>query len=421
MVFSLSFYILKTQTNLVPNWSFEDYTDCPNSTGAECDNLTRLVYKLKDWRCIYNKDSSPDYINNCSSNWGLNNLYGFQDAKTGDGYIAARFGHFFFPDTFFLNESFQCTLKDTLKFNKTYCVEFYVSLTDKAYLAKSNFGAFFSFNHFFLNSYYNPNLGVFSSFFFDSIPQVENPLGQFLSDKINWTKINGSFVAKGGESNLTLGFFGQNSIYDTLTVSQDVFLANFSTYYIDDVSVEEVINAQAGEDKVINCGDTVVIGADSAIGATYQWFPSAGLVNDKVAFAQAHPTITTTYVLQKTQCKVITYDTVIVTVNGKCPIINQDIDDLVIPNVFTPNQDGVNDVWQFNLGIGNTLKSLHIYNRWGNLVAEILEATKLTGVRWDGYTTAGEPCSEGVYYFTLEVNTPDKGIVKLNGYVSLMR
>jgi len=81
-----------------------------------------------------------------------------------------------------------------------------------------------------------------------------------------------------------------------------------------------------------------------------------------------------------------------------------------LPNVFTPNGDGTNDVFSFTLKNG-TVKTFAVYNRWGNLVAEVLEATKLTGAAWDGYTTAGEPCNDGVYFYVLEY-TDAKGELK---------
>lgn len=416
IAFSLSFNILKAQTNLVPNWSFEDYTECPNGSSKDCIYLNSTITFVNDWRCAFTKLSTPDYFNACAinTNYGFSNPVGFQFPKSGNAYLG---GGYYSKFNLFNLEYIQTTLKDTLQKNKQYCVEFYLSLAEKSMYFKKNAGAFFSKNSFILN-------GTSIPVYIDSVPQIISPSNQLLNSTSDWMKISGGFIAEGGETNMTIGFFGYQNAYDTTRVfdySENKIYYTDNYYYIDDVSVEEVINAQAGADKLINCGDTIIIGADSAIGATYQWFPSAGLVNDKAAFAQAHPTITTTYVLQKTQCKVITYDTVVVTVNGKCPIINQDIDDIIIPNVFTPNQDGVNDVWQFNLGIGNTLKSLHIYNRWGNLVASRTSVTKLTHVSWDGYTTSGEPCSEGVYYYTLEVNTPDKGVVKLNGYVSLVK
>ena len=64
----------------------------------------------------------------------------------------------------------------------------------------------------------------------------------------------------------------------------------------------------------------------------------------------------------------------------------------IIPNVFSPDGDGINDVFFIN----NTCLEgflLEIYNRWGT---KIYEST-LGG--WDGYTTAGKPADDGTYFY----------------------
>ena len=112
-------------------------------------------------------------------------------------------------------------------------------------------------------------------------------------------------------------------------------------------------------------------------------------------------------------------NTVKVKVTNTCPYINY-LDDFKIPNVFTPNGDNTNDVWQFTLGFGNNLKSLHIYDRWGlEILIDNIE-TK-TMMHWDGRTTAGEACTAGVYFYTLEYSNVLDEHKKLNGYITLIR
>ena len=82
-----------------------------------------------------------------------------------------------------------------------------------------------------------------------------------------------------------------------------------------------------------------------------------------------------------------------------------------IPNVFTPNGDGINDLFDFRLG--NRLEQcseIRIFNRWGALVFESRENSHI----WDGRTFTGAECAGGVYFFTLSVNgTSYKGNVTL--------
>ncbi len=66
------------------------------------------------------------------------------------------------------------------------------------------------------------------------------------------------------------------------------------------------------------------------------------------------------------------------------------------PNVITPNNDGVNDLWEFG---GSSEGNLEIINRWGNTVYSE-----------DGYSFSwdGGDCSDGVYYFTYTSETFNK-------------
>ncbi len=88
---------------------------------------------------------------------------------------------------------------------------------------------------------------------------------------------------------------------------------------------------------------------------------------------------------------------------------------LLIPNVFTPNNDGLNDV--FKITIPNSVTfNCKIYNRWGVLVNELATINEA----WDGNTTGGLQCTEGVYYWTAEYS--DAGGKKARkGFIQLLR
>jgi len=84
------------------------------------------------------------------------------------------------------------------------------------------------------------------------------------------------------------------------------------------------------------------------------------------------------------------------------------------PNVFTPNGDLSNDRYQ-------TLQealvgSLTILNRWGQA---IYQGPLETG--WDGNTTAGEPCSDGVYFYIAQATDPCGQVAEHAGHFSLIR
>ncbi|MBK6833295.1 MAG: gliding motility-associated C-terminal domain-containing protein [Bacteroidetes bacterium] len=93
-------------------------------------------------------------------------------------------------------------------------------------------------------------------------------------------------------------------------------------------------------------------------------------------------------------------------------------DSIKVPNVFTPNMDGINDVFKASipneLEIGNY--SLSIYDRYGVLIFE----TKKARQHWDGRTTSGLPCSEGTYFYLLQLSVSSQQI-ELTGFVQLFR
>ena len=81
-----------------------------------------------------------------------------------------------------------------------------------------------------------------------------------------------------------------------------------------------------------------------------------------------------------------------------------------IPNVITPNNDNINDVFTFDNEIVMA-KKLTILNRWGNIVYQTNDLFS-----WDG-TFNGNPCSDGVYYYMIEVSET----IKTNGFLTLIR
>ena len=93
-------------------------------------------------------------------------------------------------------------------------------------------------------------------------------------------------------------------------------------------------------------------------------------------------------------------------------------DSIKVPNVFTPNMDGVNDV--FKASIPNELDvngySLSIYDRYGVLIFDTQKARQ----HWDGRTTSGVQCSEGTYFYLLQLSVSSQQI-ELTGFVQLFR
>jgi gliding motility-associated-like protein len=88
---------------------------------------------------------------------------------------------------------------------------------------------------------------------------------------------------------------------------------------------------------------------------------------------------------------------------------------IYVPNVFSPNGDGKNDLFQV---YGNNIMTvdMKIFNRWGELVYET--NNQLAG--WDG-TYKGQMQNPGVFTYALKVTFLDNTQIEKNGTVTLLR
>lgn len=136
---------------------------------------------------------------------------------------------------------------------------------------------------------------------------------------------------------------------------------------------------------------------------SYQWTPVTGLDNPSIINPSANPSVTTTYSLLVTSaagCQ----STASITINLQ--------GDVSVPNAFTPNGDGVNDLWNIN-GLSNYSNCLvSVYNRYGQLAFNSRGYPK----PWDG-TINGKPAPTGTYYYIINLNNGSK---PLSGYVTVI-
>jgi gliding motility-associated-like protein len=88
--------------------------------------------------------------------------------------------------------------------------------------------------------------------------------------------------------------------------------------------------------------------------------------------------------------------------------------DYFIPNVFTPNGDGVNDLFFVKSGQGVSVLKFEIFDRWGEKLYDGL-------LGWDG-TYNGKLCEHGVYLYTVELQVTNYyAPVKRKGSLTLLR
>lgn len=87
---------------------------------------------------------------------------------------------------------------------------------------------------------------------------------------------------------------------------------------------------------------------------------------------------------------------------------------IIIPNVFTPNNDGQNDLWDVTISGLATDISCTVSSRWGN------EVYRHSGdeISWDG-THEGKPVSDGVYFYLINLKTFEGELKRYKGFIHL--
>lgn len=91
---------------------------------------------------------------------------------------------------------------------------------------------------------------------------------------------------------------------------------------------------------------------------------------------------------------------------------------LVVPNVFTPNADGINDFF-FLKSTNLSEINISIYDRWGHVVYEL--TSDKGNIEWDGLNQYGKESAEGTYFYVLTATGKDGKTYDQKGTVNLYR
>lgn len=156
------------------------------------------------------------------------------------------------------------------------------------------------------------------------------------------------------------------------------------------------------DDSVLCLGETMHITAITNLTNAYQW--STGATTDAIMVDQGG------------QYRV--------TVNGVCGTLTAAVEiaskrcdcTAFVPNAFSPNQDGLNDIFNVDIFCNPVNYKLCIYNRFGQ---RIFTSTH-PGTGWDG-SFQSTPADVGVYFYSLSYSNAKGDLLEQKGEVTLLR
>lgn len=174
------------------------------------------------------------------------------------------------------------------------------------------------------------------------------------------------------------------------------------------VNVDFVPSIDLGNDTTICFGDEILLqGSLEGFSGSYLWQNNSAqpdlMVHDPGS-----------YWIQATNNCGIGYDSINISIMD-CEYSPEPIF-VELPNIFSPNNDGLNDVFTPISFSGISSAEIIILNRWGNMVYQ--SKNLLSG--WDG-KSGGIDCLEGVYFWKLTYSDIDHNNFSQNGFLNLTR
>ena len=175
------------------------------------------------------------------------------------------------------------------------------------------------------------------------------------------------------------------------------------------VTVQPIPHPDLGNDLLLCSGDNHLLDPGNFPGCTYLWsdgststtlnYMAPELIPDDSTTLQVNISVTVT------QANCIVSDAIILTIRD-CEVA------MDLPNVFTPNGDGHNDVFKPGRKKGIVKMTTSIFNRWGKLIYN----TSDLSINW-----TGDGAADGVYYYYITCTDFDGEVTSKNGTITLLR
>ena len=182
------------------------------------------------------------------------------------------------------------------------------------------------------------------------------------------------------------------------------------------IKVYPIPTVTAGANKTINVGQTITLTPTFSSDVTnVKWTPNSWVVNSTTPSITVKPNLETQYtvkVLNPGGCTASASVNIFVLCNGA---------NVFIPNTFSPNGDGANEVF-YPRGTGLfTIKQARIFNRWGEEVfARYSFKANDESLGWDG-TSKGQKLNSDVYVYMIEIQCDNNSTLVYKGNIALIK
>ncbi|MEO1435636.1 MAG: PKD domain-containing protein, partial [Bacteroidota bacterium] len=227
------------------------------------------------------------------------------------------------------------------------------------------------------------------------------------------------FVWDFGDGNFTVGSAPIHEYDQPGTYEVQLTATNTSIGCVDSITKTVILLPnptpliEGFEIRLGESGQLVLLNPNA--GSTYSWSPAESLSDSTSLFPFASPATETIYTITEIdELGCIGTDTAVVDVRSVRPVY--------IPNAFSPNGDGVNDLFMiFSSGAVRQVNNFQVYDRWGELVysAQNFFPNDPT-FGWDG-RLKGQLLTPGVFVFFAEVEFIDDEVFFYKGDVTLLR
>lgn len=220
------------------------------------------------------------------------------------------------------------------------------------------------------------------------------------ADQFNWnfgtsaSSNSTAIVSPTINSTYTLSGINSGICKDSVSFSTIVFqLPTLSLQAIDSICDGEEFIMQANGNGIFN------------------WKPSIGLSCTPCSNPTATIQTSTQFVVTITDANLcINKDSIFIKIEESCG------EDILIPNVFSPNSDGANDLFKIKV---NNIRAFEcdIYDRWGLK----LFSSNDPNFSWNGIVPNGTIAPDGVYFYLIKITKYNNQIKNFKGHLTLVR